>query len=283
MDIEAADMEMKGIDMSDENMESPVLEMRKGSFSYDTGRMALCNVSATIRKGEKIAVIGSNGSGKSTFFLALNGVLKLSDGALYYRGERVAYTKQERMRLRKGVGIVFQDSDNQIIGPTVEGEISFGLFNLGMKRDEVKRRVLAVMEEHGLEKFLGRPPHLLSGGEKKRVTIADILAMEPEVILFDEPASSLDGYHTRMLMEQLERLHKEQIALVVSTHDMNFVWEWADRVLVFGEGRLLADGTAEQIFENDALLEDACLVRPILFELPGRPRTIDEYKAINYI
>lgn len=254
-----------------------ILELENGTYSYEEGQPALHHVGVGIQKGEKIAVVGSNGAGKSTFFLALNGVVQLQEGAVYFHGEQVEYKRQSLTKLRKGVGIVFQDPDHQIIGSTVEAEISFGLFNLGFVRDRAERGVKKVMEKTGLTALAVRPPHLLSGGEKKRVTIADVLVMEPEVILFDEPAASLDGRHVSLFKDQLEVLHKERITLVISTHDMNFVWEWADRVLVFCGGCLLADDVPERIFENGELLRQASLAEPLLYGLPGHPRTVREF------
>lgn len=258
-------------------MMETILKLENGTYYYEEGQNALYHVEVSIKKGEKIAVVGSNGAGKSTFFLALNGVVQLQEGAVYFHGEQVEYKRQSLTKLRKGVGIVFQDPDHQIIGSTVEAEISFGLFNLELDREMVAHEVKKVMERTNLTALAVRPPHLLSGGEKKRVTIADVLAMEPEVILFDEPAASLDGRHVSLFRDQLEELHREQITLVISTHDMNFVWEWAERVLVFGEGRLLADDVPERIFEDGGLLRQASLAEPLLYRLPGHPRTVREF------
>lgn len=256
---------------------TPVLELRDGSYSYEEGRFALRHVGVSIGKGEKIAVVGSNGAGKSTFFLVLNGVIQPQEGAVYYHGVKIEYKRQSLAKLKRGVGIVFQDPDHQIIGSTVEAEISFGLFNLGMSREVVENKVRAVMDKTKLTNLAARPPHLLSGGEKKRVTIADVMVMEPEVILFDEPTASLDCRHVNLFREQIEQLHREDIALMISTHDMNFVWEWADRVLVFAGGELLADNVPERIFENKELLVRASLAEPLLYGLPGHPRTVQDF------
>ena len=171
-------------------MEQPVLHAKSLYFSYDGKGNALDGVSLDIYAGERIAVLGPNGAGKSTFFLCLNGVLTPERGEILLDGEPVG--KKTRKRLCERAGIVFQNADDQIIASTVAAEVSFGPMNLRLPKDEVVRRVDHALDYMDLQAFRARPPHELSGGEKKRVTIADILAMESEIILFDEPAASLD-------------------------------------------------------------------------------------------
>lgn len=247
-------------------MSTCILEVKDAAYSYEEGRYAIQNINIKIKKGEKIAVIGNNGAGKSTFFLSLNAVIKLQKGEIYLHDKKVDYSRKSLLMLRKSVGMVFQNPDDQIIASTVEGEISFGLFNLGMQKEEVEKRVSNIMDELNLTQYAKRPPHFLSGGEKKRITIADILVMEPEMILFDEPTSSLDYKNICLLKGQLETLHEKGITLLVSTHDMNFVWEWADRIIVFCDGELIADDAPNKIFSNEQLLEQACIQKPLLFE-----------------
>lgn len=257
----------------------PILEVRNGAFTYGEGRCALHHIQVSMYAGEKIAVVGSNGAGKSTFFLLLNGVLPLQKGELFFRGKRIGGNRKDLLTLRKQVGLVFQEPDDQIIASTVEGEISFGLFNMGMQKEEIRRRVWTVMEEMGLQSMANRPPHLLSGGEKKSVTVADVMVMEPTVMLFDEPTASLDNRNTGIFKEQIGKLHERGVTLLISTHDMNFVWEWADRVLVFAEGELIADDVPEVIFGSDCILKRASIGKPILYELPGHPRSVEELKT----
>lgn len=245
-----------------------ILQLEHVTYAYDRERLALDDVSLTIKKGERIAVIGNNGAGKSTFFLTCNGVLQPRSGEVLYSGEKINHRKREDLsRLRRAVGIVFQDADNQIIASTVPGEISFGPMNLGLSKEEVAQRVEAAIDDMHLEAFRNRAPQYLSGGEKKRVSIADILAMHPEIILFDEPTASLDPQNSRLLEETLNRLSKTGITLVVSTHDMDLALRFADRVLVFSGGKLLCDATPEQVFQNDALLAEAGLQKPTLFQV----------------
>ena len=173
-------------------MKEVLLELQGIGYDYDSREKALDGVSLTIRKGERIAVLGGNGAGKSTLFLLCNGVLSPSRGKLFSKGREIAANKKDRLFLRQGTGIVFQEADSQIIAPTVEGEVSFGPLNLGLDKEEATRRVGDALSCMGLEDFRHRPPHYLSGGEKKRVCIADVLAMKPELMLLDEPEASLD-------------------------------------------------------------------------------------------
>ena len=224
-------------------MEQPVLQVRDLRFSYDGKGQALGGVSLDIRAGERIAVLGPNGAGKSTFFLCLNGVLTPGSGEILLDGKPVG--KKERKRLCERVGIVFQNADDQIIASTVAAEVSFGPMNLRLPKEEVVRRVDHALDYMDLQAFRARPPHELSGGEKKRVTIADILAMESEVILFDEPAASLDPMGEERLEAVLGRLSDEGRTLVISTHDMDFAFRWATRAVVFAGGQVIADGVPQ--------------------------------------
>ncbi len=248
-------------------MNDVLLAMDKVDYSYDEGGFALKGLSLEICKGQRIAVLGNNGAGKSTFFLLCNGILKPDKGALFYGGKAIdPRKKQDLLRLRQLVGIIFQDADHQIIGSTVESEVSFGPMNLKLPAEKVAQRVDQALQAMGLAEYRHRPPHYLSGGEKKRVTIADILAMEPEVLLFDEPTAFLDPAGVRTLESLLAELYRQERALLVSTHDIDFAWRWAQRILVFHAGRLVADNTPEQIFADGPLLEQAGLRRPYLYD-----------------
>ena len=251
-------------------MEQPVLQVRDLRFSYDGKGQALGGVSLDIRAGERIAVLGPNGAGKSTFFLCLNGVLTPGSGEILLDGKPVG--KKERKRLCERVGIVFQNADDQIIASTVAAEVSFGPMNLRLPKDEVVRRVDHALGYMDLQAFRARPPHELSGGEKKRVTIADILAMQSEIILFDEPAASLDPAGEERLEAVLARLSAEGRTLVISTHDMDFAFRWATRAVVFAGGKVIADGTPEAVFRDAETLRRAHLRPPALLEIFGMLR-----------
>lgn len=271
---------------------TPLLELRQVSYSYDRVRPALQDVSAAICPGERIVVLGNNGAGKSTFFLCCNGILRPQKGTVYLEGKAITYQKQQLMGLREAVGLVFQDPDDQILASTVEAEISFGPMNLGLDVPQVGRRVEEALDAMDLQEHRARPPHYLSGGEKKRVTIADILAMKPQLILFDEPTSSLDPQNTARFQQILEELSGRGMALMVATHDIEFAYAWAQRALIFHQGRLLADCSPREVFSNEALMEQAGLKKPILYAVSQAicaakgvalpdvlPKTIEEFPS----
>lgn len=246
-------------------MNEILLQAENLSYSYEQGKEVLKEINLTVTRGEKIAVLGSNGAGKSTCFLNLNGVYQPNSGRILYRGKEIR--KKNLNELRKNVGIVFQDADNQIIASTVFAEISFGPMNLKLSKDEVRRRVESAMDHMNLNSFKDRPPHYLSGGEKKRVSIADILAMESEVIIFDEPTASLDPVNVEMLKEVLDKMRAMGKTLLISTHDVDFAYEWADRALIFADGRIIADGPVRGVFKLKEVLKRANLRKPVMMEV----------------
>lgn len=239
-----------------------ILQVQHLSYGYHPGNPVLKDVSVSVRKGEKVAVMGANGAGKSTFFLNLNGVLQAETGEIFYKGQKTG--KKNLNELRRHVGFVFQDADSQIIASSVQAEVAFGPMNLKLSKEEVRERVDQALEYMDLQDYRSRPPHYLSGGEKKRVSIADIIAMHSEVILFDEPTAALDSLSADMLEEVLEKLSGEGKALLVSTHDVDFAYRWAERVLVFDQGQVIADGEVLSVFQEEAVLERAHLKKPEL-------------------
>ncbi|MBW4846599.1 MAG: energy-coupling factor ABC transporter ATP-binding protein [Lachnospiraceae bacterium] len=246
-------------------MEEILLQAEDLCYSYGQGKEVLRDINITVRKGEKIVVLGSNGAGKSTCFLNLNGVYRPDSGRILYRGKEIG--KKDLNELRKNVGIVFQDADNQIIASTVFAEVSFGPMNLKLPREEVKKRVEDALEYMNLGSMRDRPPHYLSGGEKKRVSIADIIAMESEVVIFDEPTASLDPVNVEMLEGVLDKMNEMGKTLLISTHDVDFAYRFADRAVIFAGGRIIADGPIREVFEDDEVLNQANLKRPVLLEV----------------
>ena len=263
------------------------------SFGYQEEKKVLKDVDLSIQKGEKIVVIGSNGAGKSTLFLLLNGILKPESGSYAYKGREIHYTKQEMRMLRKEIGIVFQEPDQQIVSQTVFHEVAFGLMNLGYSKEEVKQRVLAMLEKLNIQDLKDCPPHYLSGGQKKSVTIADILVMEPEVLLFDEPTASLDPLNQENVERILGQIANEGKTIVVSTHDMEFASRFADRILVVGEGTIIGNGTPMEILSDKNLLSRAFVKPPVLYEimkvlkekkiLPNDLELTDSEKLIQFL
>lgn len=242
-------------------MKDLLLEVRDLFFAYEE-KPVLKNINVKIYKGEKVAIMGSNGAGKSTFFLNLNGVLQPEKGEIILEGRKIG--KKEFTELRKKVGFVFQDADSQIIASNVRAEISFGPMNLGLTRDEVIKRVDNAVKYMNLEKMQDRAPHYLSGGEKKRVSIADILAMESEVLIFDEPMAALDPVNADNVELILDRLHNDGKTLLIATHDVDFAYRFADRILVFSEGHIIADGTPAEIFRKEDVMQQAHLKKPAI-------------------
>ena len=237
-------------------------------YSYDDENThSLNGLSLEIKRGRKIAFMGANGSGKSTFFLSCMGILKPQKGTLQYKGEPSRYDKKGLLDLRSKVGIVFQDADNQIIASTVMAEVSFGPMNLKLPREEVISRVDKALEYMNISEFKDRPPHYLSGGEKKRVSIADIIAMESEVIIFDEPTAALDPLNAAMLEEVLQKMGDEGRTMLISTHDVDFAYRWAERVIVFCHGKIIADDTPLAVFKQEDILKQANLKHPMMFDV----------------
>lgn len=272
-------------------MKKLILKIEDLHYIYGNGKSALNGVNVDIYEGEKIAVIGSNGSGKSTFFLNVDGVLTPEQGKIIYRDKVI--NKKNLKELRKNIGIVFQDADNQIIASTVMAEVGFGPMNLKLPKEEVLKRVDEALEYMNISHLKDRPPHYLSGGEKKRVSIADIIAMKSEIIIFDEPTAALDPLNAMMLEEVLMKLGSEGKTMLISTHDVDFTYRWAERVLVFSEGKIIADGTPLEIFKNKEILKQANLKQPTLLEvyeslvekhlledIESYPKSIQEFKKI---
>ena len=248
-------------------MKETIIEIKNLKYAYTSDKPALRGIDVTIGKGERIAVIGSNGAGKSTFFLNLNGVLTPDSGEIYFKGQKLTRDKKDLNTLRKSIGIVFQDADNQIIASTVMGEVSFGPMNLKLPREEVVRRVDEALEYMNITDFKDRPPHYLSGGEKKRITSADIIAMHSEVIVFDEPTAALDPLNAEMLEEVLEKLAAQEKTMLISTHDVDFAYRWAERALVFCDGQIIADALPVEIFNDAEILRRANLKKPMMLEV----------------
>ena len=268
-------------------MSAPILSLDRVSYAYPDSPLAVEDLRFSLEKGERVAVLGRNGAGKSTFFLLCCGILSPQRGTVSLQGRVLTGSKADRLELHRRVGVVFQEAEDQILAVTVEGEVSFGPMNLRLPLPEVERRTAAALEAMGLSDYRQRQPQFLSGGEKKRVTIADILAMEPDVILLDEPTASLDPENVTRLEETLDQLTEAGIALMVSTHDVDFAARFARRGLVFSHSKLLEDGPLTEIFSRPDLLREAGLRKPSFWQaaeaLPGcsdpRPRRVPLNRA----
>jgi len=248
-------------------MKDIIIKAQDVHYKYEDGNEALKGVNLEIKQGEKIAILGANGSGKSTFLLTLNGLHKPSEGKMYFKNEPYDYSKKGLFNLRSKIGVVFQDSDNQLFSSSVFQEISFGILNLGTPENKAKEIIEKVIEDLDIKSFRNNPTYALSGGQKKQVAIADILVMNPEVIILDEPTSSLDPKHTSMVYNIINKLSTKGITIILSTHDVNFAYKWADKIIVFNDGKVLKSGIPEEIFKDKNTLTNANLEKPYVLNI----------------
>lgn len=240
-----------------------IIETEGLSFKYDDGHYALRDLNISFERGKITTVLGANGAGKSTLFLNLNGILKPTSGKVRFMGEDIKYTKKELQSLRKNVGIVFQDPDDQLFSASVFSDVSFGAMNLKFPEDEVKRRVETALSRVGISHLRDKPTHALSFGQKKRAAIAGILVMKPQVIILDEPTAGLDPMGVSSLMRLLENICKEDnTTIIMSTHDIDIVPIYSDYIHVLDRGELLISGTSEEIFTKSSLLREHNLRLP---------------------
>ena len=245
-----------------------ILKAEDLCYTYeDDAFHALNGLSLEIYRGQKVAFMGANGSGKSTFFLCCTGIYRPQKGKLWFDGEEVAYDKKGLLKLRSKVGIVFQDPDNQLFSASVYQEISFGILNLGVPEEEAKKEVEAVIEYLEITPFRHKPTHVLSGGQKKQVSIADILVMHPDIIILDEPAAALDPKHAAMVNHVVGELTEQGITVLMSTHDVDYAYAWADEVVLLHEGRVLKKGSPAEVFADRSALEMTNLEQPAVMEL----------------
>jgi len=248
-------------------MSNIILEARDIRYRYPRGMEAIRGVSFHIRKGEKIALVGPNGAGKSTLMLMFNGMLRPDSGTMLFDDVPIRYDKASLRTLRRRVGFVLQNPDRQIIAPTVYQDVAFGPANLGYDEEAVRQAVTLALRQVGREGFESRPPHLLSDGEKKRVAIAGVLAMDPDVLVFDEPTSSLDPSGSEDIMELLDELNQEGKTIVISTHDVELAYPWAHRAILLTDGRILQEDVPDIAFGNPELIRMAHLSMPTLLEI----------------
>ncbi|MBM7557129.1 energy-coupling factor ABC transporter ATP-binding protein [Halanaerobacter jeridensis] len=248
-------------------MTEAILATKDISFNYPDGTKGLDDLSLTIPQGEKVVILGPNGAGKSTLFLHFNGILEPEQGSVFFEGQRISYDKQTLTNLRKKVGLIFQDPDEQLFSASVYQELSFGPLNLGLSKAKVKQRVIEAMKVTGISELEEKPTHLLSYGQKKRVAIAAVLAMKPKVIIFDEPTAWLDPQGAEEIISFLEELTANGITIVMATHDVDLAYKWADYVYIMNQGTKIASGIPSDVFQNKSLLEKVSLVQPLVLEL----------------
>ena len=239
-----------------------MIEFQNVSFSYESGRPVLRDLSFSIRDGECVGLIGANGAGKSTVMKLLLGLLT-GEGKILV--DNVEVRKDTLPQIRKKLGFVLQNSDNQMFMPTVYEDMIFGPLNYGLSREETDKRVDAVLDALGLQELKHRHNHRISGGEKRMAAIATILAMEPEAMLMDEPTAALDPYNRRIVINAIRSLPQTKL---ITSHDLDMILDTCGRVILLSEGRVAADGPAEEILRDRALLESHRMELP--FCLAGR-------------
>ncbi|MFD9480783.1 MULTISPECIES: energy-coupling factor ABC transporter ATP-binding protein [Streptomyces] len=243
---------------------TPSLEVAGLAYAYPDGHQALFGVDLTVGQGERVALLGPNGAGKTTLVLHLNGILTGGVGTVTVAGLPVA--KRNLAEIRRRVGIVFQDPDDQLFMPTVREDVAFGPAAAGMRGAELEERVRAALDQVGMADFADRPPHHLSFGQRRRVAVATVLAMRPEILVLDEPSSNLDPASRRELADILRSL---DVTVLMVTHDLPYALELCPRSVILSEGVIAADGRTQELLCDDKLMGAHRLELPFGFD----PRT----------
>jgi cobalt/nickel transport system ATP-binding protein len=245
-------------------MSVPVLDVRGLAYAYPDGHQALFGVNLHVHQGERVALLGPNGAGKTTLVLHLNGILASGAGSVTVSGLPV--TPDNLTEIRRRVGVVFQDPDDQLYMPSVRADVEFGPANLGLRGAALEARVLGALDRVGMVDFIDRPPHHLSFGQRRRVAVATVLAMEPEILVLDEPSSNLDPASRRELADILRSL---DVTVLMVTHDLPYAYELCPRAVVLSDGVVVADGPTRDVLTDDALMSAHRLELPFGFD----PRT----------
>jgi cobalt/nickel transport system ATP-binding protein len=259
-----------------------LLKFERVNYTYSGSQYpAIADLSIEIPPGKRCALIGQNGCGKSTLFLLANGLYQPQQGQIFWQQQLVKYDRRSLMKLRQQVGLVFQNPEQQIVATTVEEDISYGLYNLGLSTPIVAERVQQALIDFNLTELAHKPIHHLSLGQKKRVSIADVMVLRPELLLLDEPTAYLDPRHTRLLLATLKQIHAAGTTIVMATHDLDLVYRWADWVLVMDRGKLVMSGTPVEIFSQRETLAALEIDLPIAVELLGEVRAFIDHVAAD--
>jgi energy-coupling factor transport system ATP-binding protein len=247
----------------------PIIAFENVSFSYkineNSSVAVLKDISFSIFPGEYVAVIGHNGSGKSTLSKHFNGLLTPDSGDVWVLGHNTK-DSSKKLDIRKGVGMVFQHPDNQIVATIVEEDVAFGLENIGVPRQEMKQRIDEALEVVKMSEFRKRPPHHLSGGQKQRVAIAGVLAMQPDCIVFDESTSMLDTFGRNEVLQVMRNMNRMGMTIITVTHRMSEAAE-ADRIIVVEDGKIVMDGIPREIFKHKEILMELQLDIPAVSQM----------------
>lgn len=240
-----------------------IMETRQLCFNYPDGTPALKDLSIQIQKGKTTGILGGNGAGKSTLFLNLNGILRPTSGQVYHKNLPISYSSKSLNQLRQSVGIVFQDPDTQLFSASVYQDVSFGVVNLGIPESEAHLRTENALKRTGTYELRQKPTHSLSYGQKKRVALAGIIAMEPEVLILDEPTAGLDPQGVSEIMQLIRELQQDLgIAIIIATHDMDLVPMYCDYIYLLNQGEIVGCGSPDEIFNQPSLLRQIHLRLP---------------------
>lgn len=244
-----------------------MIKMKNVIYKYKDNTVALENIDFDLDKGNIIGLIGSNGAGKTTLILNCVGLLKPNQGSITFKNKPFKYSKKFLLNLRNHVGVVFQDPDKQIFYSRVYDDVAFGPRNLGLNESEVKKRVDYALKIVGAKPFCNKPVHFLSYGQKKRVAIAGVLAMDTKVIFFDEPTAGLDPHVTDIMVDLLKRISKEGKKIIISSHDMDLIYALCDYCYVMNKGKIIDYDRTDKVFLQEKIIEQANLKQPWLVRL----------------
>ncbi|MDG6923358.1 MAG: ABC transporter ATP-binding protein [Nitrososphaerota archaeon] len=242
--------------------ENSIVNFLNVDFSHPNGTAALRNINLEIRRGELLAILGSNGAGKTTLVKHINGLLKATHGVVKVFGENAKLSSTAKLSRR--VGIVFQNPNNQLFEQTVKKEIQFALRNFGFAEPLIDTQVALALDTFSLSEYSERPPMELSGGEKKRLCIALVLAWDPDIFILDEPTVGQDSEQKTKLVQIIDTLRSQGKTVIIVTHDIEFVWPLQPRVVVMSEGRIIADGKCQDVLSDDAVMSSGSVLPPQL-------------------
>ena len=237
-----------------------MIRLENVNYEYPNGTIALRDINLNIKKGELLAIMGQNGAGKTTLIRLLNGLLRPTDGTVYFKNQDI--TEQTIASLSKKVGIIFQNPLHQLFSNTVEDEIRFSLKSMSFSKEEIEDKILKTMRKYDLEKYKNRSPLNLSGGEAKKLAIASIMCRDPEVLVFDEPTLGQDAKEINLFVDLLKAEREKNKTIIIVTHNVEFAFQFIPRIILMSKGRILADGPSFQILTNDFLVNTASLIYP---------------------